>query len=98
MSCAPDGSVSGKEKISPLVFLTESRGQFADIPNSFPGSPQFEHVFWGKISLEGPHRRCEGIFKEIVVVVRAVFNLLSRGSCEDNVINFETARQDVEFL
>jgi hypothetical protein len=76
-----------KVAVSLLIFL-----------NSFPGSPQFEHVFGGKISLEGPHRRCEGIFKEIVVVVRAVFNLLSRGSCEDNVINFQTARQGVEFL
>jgi len=54
LSCAPDDSVSGKEKISPLIFLTESRCQFADIPNSFSGGPQFEHVFGGKSVWKAP--------------------------------------------
>jgi hypothetical protein len=64
LSRAPDSRVLGKEMISPLIFLTESRGQFDDIPNSFSGGLQFE---------------TRGYFREIVVVLRAVFNFLSRG-------------------
>jgi hypothetical protein len=64
LSCAPDGSVLGKESVSPLDFLTESRGQFSDNHNSFSLGPQFETRFWGKISLEVPLRRCEGILKK----------------------------------